>query len=741
MRKMKAWCLGSVIFFAAFLLFQIELIISKVLLFNFGGAYTVWGAALVFFQATLLLGYAYSHFVLTKIGIRRYRYIHFTILFLALLFFPGRGLPQMVLIQKIPMVVNIFLQLARCIGPVFFLLSTTSVIFQAWFSMSGLPERKNPYVLYAVSNLGSFAGLLTYPFFFELFFGLSRQLNMWRIIYFFLLLLHVAVFMLVKPDKNGAADKELSAPIANKEKWHWFLLSIAGVVMFLSVTNIITYEITPMPLLWIMPLCIYLFSFVLSFKKKPWNPPWLKEKFYIIIAYSILLFFIVQQRVIPVAIEIILQLVLLFFLCMFCQTELNSTKPKDSRNLSMFYLMVSSGGFVGGLLVSWVMPLITAYMLDYLVGIFIISLAMAIANQKIFDMDRYRLRLIIYSTIFMLLWPMVFDRYNFIGIVVILIVLKMVYSELKAKPLAVCLNIGAILCLFSLLSFIWAPDVYIYAKRNYYGVYKVYERRGKRMLLNGTTLHGGQYIGAEKRKEPLTYYHHDTPVGEILLSELFEFNDIGLVGLGSGALAAYGSPKRAIDFFELDRDVFYIAKNYFTYLNDSESEINYIFGDARITMRDIPDNKYDLLIIDAFSGDSIPVHLLTVEAIKEYLRCLKDNGLILFHTSNRYMQLEPVLFSNAKELNIYACYKFKDKSDNEDAFASSWIAITSEPDNFQKLISKLGWSHKPEPGSRASVPWTDEYHDLVLVFEIKNLLSQIRNFQPFYWEDRPLTVY
>lgn len=730
----KIWCLNSVVFFSAFLLFQIELIISKTLLFKFGGGYTVWGAALVFFQGTLLLGYLYSHFVIQKLGISRYRYFHLGLLFLTLLFFPGRPLPAISSQYQIPMVINIFWQLMRSIGLAFFFLSTISIIFQSWLAESELAENRNPYALYAVSNLGSFAGLLTYPVFFEALFGLATQLNTWRIIYFVVFGLNLVVFKLISVRDEDKETTPRLNEIDVKQKVYWFLLSSVGVIMLLSVTNIITYEITPVPLLWVIPLCIYLISFVLNFKKSPWCPAWIKEKFYVTTAFGIILFFWTQRRILPVTLEFIFLCAVLFIVCMFCQSELNRAKPADSHNLTIFYLMISTGGFVGGFLVSWIIPLVSAPTIEYLLGLFFVYCALII-NEKKIEINFYIIRLIVYLIVFLILWPMVFKVYSVFGIIVMAVIFKSVYSEFKTKPFAIGLSLFFILCLSSLLDLMWASQIYIYKHRNYYGIYEIYDKRGKRILLNGTTIHGAQYLIEKKEMEPLTYYNRATPVGQVITSELFNFKRIGVIGLGAGTLAAYGNAERVIDFFELDPDVFRIANKYFTYLKKSSAKINYVFGDARVSMLKTPNKTYNLLVVDAFSGDSVPVHLLTTEAITEYFRCVSDEGIVLFHISNRYVDLAPVLFSNAKVLNLYACIDSNPKSkDNDDAFASVWVAFTREANVFEKLTSQLKWhKHDSKRPIRYIRPWTDQYSNVLTVLRVNIFLSQIKEFQPFYW--------
>lgn len=630
------------------------------------------------------------------------------------------------------MAIDVFGQLLFSIGLVFFVLSTTSIIFQSWLAASSLPEHSNPYVLYAVSNLGSFSALLSYPFFFETHFDLGTQLNIWRIGYLFLLLFHFITFSLIRITYKP----ELRQPqynITTKDQLRWFLLAAAGVIAFLSVTNIITYEIAPAPLLWIIPLCIYLISFVLNFKERPFCPVWIKDKFHLTIAFSILFFFLTLQKILPFAIEIIVYSVSLFIICMFCQNELVINKPKDPGNLTIFYLVIAFGSFIGGMFTSWIIPLVSTLMIEYLSSLFVISCALVIGEKRI-PIGTYYIRLIFYIACLIMLWPLVFPRYNIFGLIFIFLMFKFIYTELKAKPQALFLSLLSILFITPSVDSFWTMNYYVYTHRNYYGIYKIYEKGPTRFLMNGTTLHGAQYISSKKEMEPLTYYHRATPVGNLMASDIFNFNRTGIVGLGAGTLAVYGKTGQAIDFFELDPDVFYIANKYFTYLKKSPAKINYIFGDARVSLNKVSDNYYNLLIIDAFSGDSVPIHLLTTEAISEYRNRLTKDGIILFHVSNRYLNLVPVLFSNAKALHAYASVKSNFDSPKRELCASVWVALTWSEDSFKNLTLKLKWDKKY---SRQPVkyrrPWTDLYSNILSVFRMRRFLDSVKGFQPFYW--------
>ncbi len=728
--------LEAVVFLSSFLLFQIELIVSKILLFKFGGSYTVWAAALVFFQGTLLLGYLYSHLLLRRFGAFGARYVHLGLLFVLLLVFPGTALPVISASNRFPMVFEVFLQLSFAIGPVFFFLCANGIIYQAWLADSQLPQRTNPYALYAVSNLGSFLGLLTYPILFETALGSNAQQIVWRVSCLILFSLQIVVFKLVpvgRREKRSDADESVGARVRPKDKGLWFILTAAGVILFLSVTNIITYEIAPMPLLWVVPLCIYLLSFTLNFKKAPWCPKWITAKNHLMVILGVMLFFITQQRMLPPAVEAILYLFMVFWLCMFCQKTLYEHRPRHTEDLGGFYLVIALGGFVGSLCVGWLMPFVSTVTAEYPIALLLVSLAAVMAEEKVIR-DRATVCGAIYIITFCYAWPMVFKSYNVFGVIVLILFAAAIHSILRARSLGVALALLGIICVLPFQDRLFDKEGTVYVCRNHYGIYKIKQKQQKRILVNGTIMHGAQYTTEAKKKVPLAYYHENTPVGKVLKTDLFHFKRVAVVGLGAGTLAAYGAEGQMLDFFELDPDVLRISRKYFTYLDDSSAGITHHLGDARWSLLKMPAATYDTIIVDAFSGDSVPLHLLTVEAITEYFRCLSGKGLILFHVSNQYVDLVPPLLANARALTVEACYASNRASKNDDAFASSWVAVTKDPGTFLLLVQQLKWCDmRLDQRIKTVSPWTDDYSNIYTVLNHRAIISQIKEFRPFYW--------
>ncbi len=719
----------SAVFLAAFLLFQIELILSKQLLFAFGGSYTVWGAALVFFQAALLAGYLFSHAAVRIFGVIKYRFIHLCLLGITLFSLPGNSLPVIPAFSSFPLVVTIFMLLVRIIGPAFFVLSTTSVIFQVWVNASESADKLSPYRLYAVSNLGSFAGLVSYPFFFEAFITMKDQVWLWKTGYLVLCFCNLVVFALLRMKPREAKTEPPAPAVPARDKLQWFLLSASGVIMFLSVTNIITVEIAPIPLLWIIPLCLYLISFVLVFKRRPWCPSWICGKFHVIAALSVFVFLVSIQRTVPVVLVVFAHWFLLFQVCMFCQRELYARAPADTRNITVFYVLISAGGFAGGMLVSWIIPLISSLLVEYFTGLFLIALALSLDEKKP-GFSRHDFLPVVSFPVLIVVWPVFFPAYNFFGMALLIAALIFIFARLKRHFPAFALCLLAAILFMPFLDIMWTSTYYRYRHRNYYGLYKIFQKNGIRILSNNNTQHGAQFLAREKQAEPILYYHALTPVGKIMSSALFNFDHTGIVGLGAGALASYGKNEQSIDFFELDPDVRRIAREYFTFLDNSSARIQCIIGDARLSLAGVPDRTYDLLVIDAFSGDAVPVHLLTVEAIREYFRCLKDEGILLFHITNRYLDLSPVLFANAGNLGVFSCISSNPREGL--AYATTWFAMTRSRDNFLKLSSQLGWAGNSAAGKPRGVrPWVDDYSHVLGTLKIENFLRQMGEFKLF----------
>ena len=560
-----------------------------------------------------------------------------------------------------------------------------------WLSASSLKEKANPYALYATSNAGSLSALLTYPFLFEVVFDLSWQQQIWRLGYLALAVFNVVLFMKV-PVEDAVYDG--SSPVRAVPKAHkmiWFLLSAASVMLFMAVTNIMTYSIAPMPLLWVIPLGIYLFAFILSFKPRPWCPSWITDNIFFFLIGGSLLFFLQQKKnFAAVELELFLFCVMLFFVCLYCQNQLVRHKPASDRGLTFFYLMISLGGFAGGVVTSWVMPLLSKSVIEYLLALTLIVFgAWMIADER--------------SAAARSRW---IDR--------------LWTGSLAVVPLLLC--------------FFWVPELsghnpalILFKKRNYYGVYEVREFNQIRTLAHGTTMHGAQIRTPGLELEPTSFYSRTSALGVILGSGQYHFRDIGVIGLGVGAMANYTKPDQTMDIYELDPDMYKIAREYFTYLEHAQGKIDVIYGDARRSLRERPWKKYDLLIVDAFGGDSIPFHLLTREAIAEYREHLNPGGMLLCHISNRFVRLEPVLVGVAEASGAQIGYRMT--SGRPYGIPSAWVIMTWDEAQFRDLVTNRQWVPVAYQMKERHRVWTDGYSNILPVIDLEKIKRSILNFR------------
>jgi len=718
------WLLHALVFTAAFLLFQIELIAAKALLPAFGGSYLVWGASVMAFQGLLLLGYASAQWldVARRPSLRWGLCLAFVA---AYAIFPLDLGPFSHPDYGKPAALEVAWTLLRTVGPAFFCLAPVSILAQRILADSTLEQRSNPYALYATSNLGSFAGLLSYPFVVEPLFDLKEQLAIWAVAYGAVAL---ALFFAVRgwgtnrptQSKAPSALADEKAP-SLRRKLGWLTLSAAGSLLFLAATNLITFDLAAVPLLWVLPLALYLLSFALAFKQNPWYPDWVRERFPLAAALCVFLFLMAFQSYhLPVLALVGVHLAVLFVVCLVCNGELYRTRP-DAARLPGFYLYIALGGFIGGTLASWVVPLLSNAVLEYPLGFFLAALGMCLSGAT----QRPRVGTLVLAGCVVLVVVAWFASVAAFGLAASSIFaalagffLALVFYGLRRRMLEIALCLGLVVLLVPFLAH-WQPGRNIlHAQRNFYGIYRVYDDADKRKLLHGTTLHGAQFLDPTRQDEALTYYHVGAPAGELLHARLFEFSRIGVVGLGAGSLAVYADPGQEIDFFELDPYNKVVAERYFTFLARCKGKLGLIFGDARLSLGRVENERYSVFIVDAFNSDSIPTHLMTVEAFREYQRVVTHNGLILLHISNKFMDLAPVVRANAQALGLRVLTKrLAGAAVPPDAEACLWAALTTDEAKVRTLAARLGWQDmatQPPPSVR---PWTDRYSNLLAVFQ------------------------
>ncbi|MFN5994156.1 MAG: spermidine synthase [Betaproteobacteria bacterium] len=680
---------ATTIFISAFLLFLIQPVIAKQILPWFGGTAAVWTTCLVFFQSTLLLGYFYSDWSTRKLTPRNQAILHVTLIALTLLLLPiipdaawkpsGDEEPTF----------RIILLLAATIGLPYFLLSTTSPLIQAWFSRSY--PGQSPYRLFALSNLASMLALLGYPFLFEPNIATKNQAIGWSLGFAtFAVLISGAAWFALKTQREvapvaAAMEADAIAPTW-REKLLWIALSGLGSILLLAISNHLTQNISSIPLLWVVPLALYLLTFILTFDGKGIYQRTLMLPLLGVFLVGMAWTLADSSLHFELKWQIGIFSAGLFVACMFCHGELVERKPHP-KFLTQFYLMISIGGAVGAALVGIVAPLtLNAY----------------------FELELSLIALAVLAT--WLAWG-TWSRGRYAPT-------WMVYGA-NAMGVVVCgFCIGA--TVMTMRSY---NDGVVYQTRNFYGTLRVKEYRPpevqyrRRSLIHGAILHGDQYMDPPYNRSATTYYKPKSGIGLTLLAQE-QINPgqprrVGLVGLGAGTLATYGNKGDTFRFYDINAAVVEIAKRDFTYLKESEAQIEVALGDARLNLERESSQNFDVLAIDAFSSDSIPVHLITLEALDIYAKHMKPEGVIAFHVSNRFLDLKPVVQLLAEKRGWHAAWI---RDTYEDGSTSSdWVLLTRhKPFLLRRDIVESSYVIPPEPGWRV---WTDDFNNLLQVLK------------------------
>jgi hypothetical protein len=658
------------IFLSSFLLFLVQPLIARLILPWFGGSAAVWTTCMLFFQTVLLAGYAYAHFLHAKVPGRRQAIVHTVLLAVAIALLPIAPGDAWKPTGGEEPVSRILLLLCVSVGLPYLLLASTSPLLQAWYVRAH--PQGNPYRLFAISNLASLGALVGYPFVVEPVFTAREQVVGWSLLFAGFAVLCAAVAWLTPPDASrhtSFAQEKSKSPYLM-----WLGLSATGSALLLAVTNHLTQNVASVPLLWLAPLTIYLLSFILTFEGQGWYRPraiWPV----VLVALGVMTWMLVDDRYhYDLAVQLGVFLPGLLIGCFFCHGELYRLRPAAER-LTGFYLIVSAGGALGGLLVAVVAPLVfDGY---YELGAALVGLA-ALAAAR-------------------------FANVNLVA---------------RIAALAVLMGVGAG-AIYD--GFTDQKDVRS-ASRSFYGVLRVkeYGEPGDesylRRLVHGTIMHGEQHLHEKFRRQPTTYYEPTSGVGAAIASRQDKPMRVGVIGLGTGTIAAYGRAGDFFKFYEIDANVVRIARSDFTYLSDSPAKVEVALGDARLTLEREAPQRFDVLAVDAFSSDAIPVHLITREALAVYLKHTGEDGIVAFHVSNRFLDLVPVVARIAKENGAHAVLVRDDPDDDEDSRRSrtDWVLVSRDAKALERApIVKAG---AEAPKDRAEWrTWTDDYSNLVQI--------------------------
>lgn len=713
---------------SAFLLFSVQPLFGKMVLPLLGGAPGVWNTAMMFFQAMLLGGYAYAHLTSKYLGIRTQAVLHLGLLALCLLVLPiaipaGWQNPP-VTENPVPWLLGL---LALAVGGPFFVIAGTAPMLQRWFSTTQHPDAHNPYFLYAASNLGSMAALLLYPLAIEPLLGVQQQSQFWMVGY---LLLAVLVAMVGFISRNGvmaitAPDPQLPAnnmTPTNKMRLVWLLLSFIPSSLMLGVTTYVTTDIAAVPLLWVLPLALYLLTFIIVFSRICTLSIARAYRWQALGLIAIALLFIRDPFALK-AITVSIHLIAFFFCALTCHLALAHRRPTP-QHLTEFYLIMSLGGVLGGIFNSLLAPLLFVIPLEYALVLGLSVLAPFISGDKIFNRDDFK------------------KDYKPALVVILLALFALMPTKSAAIMIMVLIAIGVALIKLSRRNSSWFAATLLiilaldpgfnwdylskalHMERNFFGVIRVTtsDRGGMRMLLHGTTLHGTQALDEAYRLSPISYYAAGTPGGQVfgMLSDIQQGQEpqtVAMLGLGLGSTACFFEKGRDFVFYEIDPAMKRIAedKNLFTYLSDCGSPYRIIMGDARLRITEAPDASYDMIFLDAFSSDSIPMHLLTKEAFDVYFRKLKPHGLIVVHISNRFLDLSPVVVALAEAHNAVPRFSHnygRLLAQPDIMMQGSIFAMMTRNTELISIVDHRYTKWKSYSGDTLPV-WTDDYANIL----------------------------
>ncbi|MSP58981.1 MAG: hypothetical protein EXR72_01340 [Myxococcales bacterium] len=706
--------LAGAILVSSFLLFTVEPMIAKMILPWFGGGPAIWNTCLLFFQALLLCGYAYSHGG-SLLGTRTQMALHLVLLLGSLLalplalserFLPGPG--------EWP-VLPLLAALGAAIGPPFLVLSANSSLVQRWYA---LRSGREPYFLYAASNAGSLVALLAYPFVIEPLIGLAWQRRLFTVGYLGFVAITVLAMVAALAGKRSAIPRAApSASIAWSRRLRWLLLPAVPSLLLLAVSQRITTDLAPVPLLWTVPLGLYLLSFILAFLA--WLP-YPRAKIEPFAMMFITLAIVPWPWLLAGSLfrELMPPLGALFLGCWICHADLARDRPPPDR-LTEFYLWVALGGVLGGLLGSLAAPLVFDDLLEYPLALVLVAVVLALKEDRgaaLLGALRRRTSYLapaamaaVLAVALLLIRTADADA-RAVGEMLPLVVLLagLLAWKRPERFLFACALVG----LFAVLGLHHEVRI-LEARRSFFGVLRVAEGKTQRRLMHGMTEHGVQMIDPPS-STPGSYYHPRTPMGAAVLRQRPGAR-IAVVGLGTGALAALLSPGQSMTYYEIDPLVEEMARRWFTFLRDSRGTVDVVVGDARLTLKRAPATSSDLLVVDAFSGDAVPLHLLTVEAVALYVARLAPDGVLLVHVSNRYLDLARVLRATARRLGLHAALRrfVPDEALEKQGVAPNTVVALSPAAAPIAALLEDGWSPL---GDHPAVEWTDDRSSLLAVF-------------------------
>ncbi|MGN7439030.1 MAG: fused MFS/spermidine synthase [Alcanivorax sp.] len=720
---------------SAVLLFTVQPMFSKMILPYLGGAPQTWNTSMLFFQMCLLAGYAYAHGTTRYLSVRSQAILHVILLAIFVVVLPvavpqGWEPPG----GDDPTLWQLSL-MATVVGGPFFVVSGSAPMLQRWFSITDHKDAHDPYFLYGASNLGSMSGLLLYPVLVEPMMTINSQSTTWMYGYISLIVLTILCTILIwkynqqQDQVNSTTNKIEDTPVTNQQRIKWIILSFIPSTLMLGVTTHITTEVASVPLLWVMPLALYIGTFILVFARKP-----LFTSNQIMLACGIGVAVLCAQHIAlknmhdyPVMM-IALRLFVFFLLALACHTSLAESRP-SARRLTEFYLIMSFGGALGGFFNAIIVPNYVIVPVEYPL------MLIAAVLVRYINVPEQSFATLLHTVKSNPKQIINLNNILLVGLPLLLSVIGMIILGKQSVEWlsAIVFLIGSLIIVnrrwaFALIiipammiPYIRTPGTLIYQDRDFFGVIRITETEHERILLHGSTNHGTQPTSARYPLTKISYYGDTSPV-----SDLFKIADmkegpqrVAVMGLGIGVTACYTKEGRHFDFYEIDRKIADLAENekFFTYMSDCESPYDIILGDGRLMMEKQPDERYDFILIDVFSSDNIPMHLLTKEAVEIYLSKLKKEGLLLMHISNRFLDLEPIIAEIGEQIGVPTFSRVGIGEMNEKVniktYDAHFAAFTYNPDIIEKLQERTWTPARKREGVKA---WTDQYSNIINSF-------------------------
>ncbi|MFT3869164.1 MAG: fused MFS/spermidine synthase [Nibricoccus sp.] len=726
------WLFVLTVFTSAALIFSVQPMYARLVLPLLGGSPAVWNTVVTFFQAVLLLGYGYVHFMTKRLGLRQQLLVHALVLAVPLVFLPvvlpdGATPPA----DSHP-ILWIYRLMAVTVGIPFFALSATAPLLQRWFAQARHERSKDPYFLYVASNAGSLLALLSYPCVIEPNLGLANQALWWMRGYWILVSLVglSAAMVWVKRSPLDSASEATLAPVPEvsaepvrwEQRWRWVFFAFVPSSLMLGTTTFISSEVAAIPLMWIVPLALYLLTYILAFAQRQFVSAkrLQKAQIFCLIAVAVLINMQATQPLLPL---MIIHLVNFFVSAWVCHALLAASRPTPTH-LTEFYLWMCFGGVLGGIFNSLVAPIVFSSVLEYPLAIVLVCFAVWWGSGKKEKFNRGDW-----------LWPLVL----FIGSAVFGCSFSSLPED-QAALYGLVFGLPALACFFFSerpFRFAWGvaaifaagtfydlqPGKVLHVERSFFGVNRVtLEPQGPyHLLFHGRTLHGMQSLDVSRRREALTYYHATGPIGEVFGKYGQDKNlRVGLVGLGAGSLATYARPGQSWTFYEIDPVVEAIARNrkYFSYLSDAKAPIPVKLGDARVNLALAQNGSFQMLVLDAYSSDAIPIHLVTREAFLLYLQKLAPKGIIAIHISNLHLDLEPTFANVAHDLGLVAYYcddtGITEAQSKQGKSPSQWLIMARQEADVALLVAEARWEKaRTNPSDNV---WTDDYSSIWSVF-------------------------